>query len=157
MAGKELVKVENLVGGDDLSVANIKSIRDELNRLHATPIITGELTSTEITTCILKPTPIDLAVFPLDKGDYLINGHIAFKGDEVSKGEAWIEWNGTVHEKSKIVFGSSKYGVFPFTALVKITADNTTLSIRAKRTHGLKLNVVSNDKTSSYLNWFKIN
>ena len=154
--GYELVKVEDVLDGDGASVANINSLRIELDKVKDLDRITGETTAIDLESCMLKPTELNFATFALDKGTYLITGFIRFSGDVDSLGEAFFEHDGKVKSDAKVLFGSAKYGTCPITALMQIKDDNTTVYLKARRLTGVRLDLISNDKAKSYLTWVKL-
>jgi len=154
--GYDIVKVEDVLTGDGESVANIDSLRRELDKVKDLDRITGETTAIDLKSCMLKPTETNFASFALDKGTYLITGFIRFSGDVDSLGEAYFEHDGKVKENAKVLFGNAKYGTCPITALIQITDDNTTVYLKARRLTGVRLDLISNDKAKSYLTWVRL-
>jgi len=155
---KEIVRVQNLLTGDALSVPNIQSVRDELDRLHSTPMLINEFHATDLQSCILTPVKENIITIPLDIGDYVFNGSLSFRGDEGSTAELFFEIDGEMQEISRIQFGGGvTYGNAPINAVLKIENDNTNISLRARRTKGINISINSNSIASSYLNFFKVN
>jgi len=154
--GYDIVKVEDVETGDAANVANIDSIRRELDELRAMDRITGETTAIDLETCSLTPTPIDFATFALNKGTYLITGFIRYEGIEQARGEVYFEHDGIIKEESKVIFGGQQYDTVPVTTLLQIDDDNTTVSLKARRLTGTKLDLVSNNLAKSYLTWVKL-
>jgi len=151
----ELVVVEDVLTGNDASVANIKSLRDELQKIIAKKMLAGDTNPTmDITSCMLKPTPIKVLSFTLDKGVYAFDGVIHHEGNEDARGELYFQVGATEIEKSIITFQGD--GNAPITTLIEITADNKEVKLMAKRVSGSKLDIMSNQRVKSYCRWIRI-
>lgn len=150
--GYDIVKVEDVETGDINSVPSIGTLRDWINQLHSHIRIIGGTTNTNaILNCLLKPTPLTLVSFSLNKGTYLITASIRHKGTD-STGVIWIEAKGKRYYETPI----SNIATTAIIGVLTIDSDNTTIEIKGVRKSGLDLAVVNSSEYKSYANWIEI-